>query len=197
MSGVARRTCRILGRLHLSALALAGLLLAASPAAQADQADPRLDALFALLKETQNPLEARLAENQIWQLWMTSDDATVNLLMGRGVDAMSAQDLKGAFKIFTEMIQIAPDFAEAWNKRATVLYLLGAYTESIADIDRTLELEPRHFGALSGLGLCNAELEHDEAALDAFQRALSVNPHMDSVRANAEMIRRKIDGNKI
>jgi tetratricopeptide (TPR) repeat protein len=181
----------------LPALALAGLLLAVSPAAQADQADPRLDALFSLLKETQNPLEARIAESQIWQLWMTSDDATVNLLMGRGVDAMSAQDLKGAFKIFTEMIQIAPDFAEAWNKRATVLYLLGAYPESIADIDRTLELEPRHFGALSGLGLCNAELEHDEAALDAFQRALSVNPHMDSVRANAEMIQRRIDGNKI
>lgn len=178
-------------------IVLAGLVLLSPLAVRADQADPQLDALFALLKETKNPLEAQIVEGQIWQLWMTSDDATVNLLMGRGINAMSAQDLKSAFKIFTEMIQIAPDFAEAWNKRATVLYLLGAYPESIADIDRTLELEPRHFGALSGLGLCNAELEHDEAALDAFQRALSVNPHMDSVRANAEMIQRKIDGKKI
>jgi tetratricopeptide (TPR) repeat protein len=128
---------------------------------------------------------------------MTSKEETVNLLMIRGVDALSADDLKTAFKVFTEMVEIAPDFAEGWNKRATVLYMLGAYPESIADIDRTLELEPRHFGALSGLGLCNAELEHDEAALDAFERALTVNPHMDGARVNAELLRRKIEDKAI
>lgn len=174
------------------------LMLALSPLpAAADQTDPRLAALFDILKETRNPIEAQIAEQQIWSLWMVSNDDTVNLLMARGVDAMSAQDLKTAFEVFTDMIEIAPEFAEGWNKRATVLYMLGAYPESIADIDRTLELEPRHFGALSGLGLCNVELEHDEAALDAFQRALTLNPHMDSVRANAELMQRKIDGKAI
>jgi tetratricopeptide (TPR) repeat protein len=178
------------------ALALC-LLLPAVPPASADQTDPRLIPLFDILKTTRNPIQAQIAEHEIWSLWMTSKEETVNLLMIRGVDALSADDLKTAFKVFTEMVEIAPDFAEGWNKRATVLYMLGAYPESIADIDRTLELEPRHFGALSGLGLCNAELEHDEAALDAFERALSVNPHMDGARANAEALRRKIEDKAI
>jgi tetratricopeptide (TPR) repeat protein len=167
------------------------------PPASADQTDPRLAPLFDILKTTRNPIEAQVAEHEIWSLWMTSNEETVNLLMIRGVDALSADDLKTAFKVFTEMVEIAPDFAEGWNKRATVLYMLGAYPESIADIDRTLELEPRHFGALSGLGLCNAELEHDEAALDAFERALTVNPHMDGARVNAELLRRKIEDKAI
>lgn len=181
----------------IAALATALILAVPSLPVRGDQNDPRLDPLFAILKETTNPIEAQIAEQQIWLLWMSSADDTVNLLMARGVDAMSAQDLKTAFKVFTDLVEIAPDFAEGWNKRATVLYLLGAYPESMADIDRTLELEPRHFGALSGLGLCNVELEHDEAALDAFQRALALNPHMDSVRANAELMQRKIDGKTI
>lgn len=184
------------GSLPGVAIFLASLLLAALPA-RADQNDPRLPPLFDILQTTQDPLEARLAEQRIWRVWMASGDDTVNLLMQQGTAAMSAQDLKTAFRIFTDMIQIAPEFAEGWNKRATVLYLLGAYPESIADIDRTLELEPRHFGALAGLGLCNAELDHEEAALDAFERALAVNPHLDGARANAELMRRKIDGNKI
>lgn len=165
--------------------------------ARADQNDPRLPHLFDILKQTQNPLEAQLAEQQIWRIWMVSPDDTVNLLMLRGVEAMSAQDLKTAFRVFTDVTEIAPEFAEGWNKRATVLYLIGAYPESIADIDRTLALEPRHFGALSGLGLCNAELDRTEAALDAFERALAVNPHMDGARTNAELMRRKIEGDRI
>jgi tetratricopeptide (TPR) repeat protein len=189
---------------HVLAASLAGapalalcLLLPAVPPASADQTDPRLAPLFDILKTTRNPIEAQVVEHEIWSLWMTSNEETVNLLMIRGVDALSADDLKTAFKVFTEMVEIAPDFAEGWNKRATVLYMLGAYPESIADIDRTLELEPRHFGALSGLGLCNAELEHDEAALDAFERALTVNPHMDGARVNAELLRRKIEDKAI
>lgn len=174
------------------------VLLALTPLpAHADQNDPRLKPLFDILKTTENPVEAKVAEHQIWQLWMSSDDDTVTLLMMQGVGAMSEQDLDAALRIFTEMVEIAPDFAEGWNKRATVLYMIGAYPESIADIDRTLALEPRHFGALSGLGLCNAELEREEAALDAFERALAINPHMDGARANAEMMRQRIEGKAI
>lgn len=177
-------------------IGLAASLLLALPA-QSDQNDPRLPPLFDILRETDDPREAQLAERQIWAIWMTAEDETVGLLMRQGLAAMSAEDLKSAFEIFTAMVEIAPDFAEAWNKRATVLYLMGAYLESIADIGRTLELEPRHFGALSGLGLCNAELENDEAALDAFERALAVNPHMDGARANAELIRQRLKGKAI
>lgn len=178
-------------------LLLPALLALGTPPAAADQTDPRLAPLFDLLKTTKSPIEAQAVEQEIWSLWMTSKEETVNLLMHRGIDAMSAEDLKTALKVFSQMVEIAPDFAEGWNKRATVLYLLGAYPESIADIDRTLELEPRHFGALSGLGLCNAEMEHDEAALDAFERALAVNPHMDGVRANAELLRKRIEDKAI
>jgi len=176
---------------------MAVLLGVAPLAAHADQTDPRLHALFDILKTTEDPVKAKLAEHQIWQAWLTSDDPTVTLLMMQGVNAMAKQDLKSALRIFTQLVEIAPGFAEGWNKRATVLYLLGAYPESIADIDRTLALEPRHFGALSGLGLCNVELQKDQAALDAFERALAVNPHMDGARSNAELLRQKIEGNQI
>ena len=186
----------VLGWFVVGIFALAATLPLVSPG-RADQNDPRLPALFDILKNTGSPVEAQAAENQIWTIWMTSNDETVSLLMIRGVDAMSAQNLKGAFEIFSEVVQIAPDFAEGWNKRATVLYLMGAYPESIADIDRTLALEPRHFGALSGLGLCNAELKNEKAALDAFERALAVNPHMDGARANAELMRQRIEGKAI
>lgn len=176
----------------------AGVLFALAPlSAYADQNDPRLAPLFAILKATEDPVEAQVAEHQIWQIWMTSDDDTVTLLMIQGVQAMSEQDLEAALRIFSEMVEIAPDFAEGWNKRATVLYMVGAYPESIADIDRTLALEPRHFGALSGLGLCNAELEQEEAALDAFERALIINPHLAGARANAELMRQRIKGKAI
>lgn len=179
------------------ALATAVLLALAPPAAQADQTDPRLDGLFEILKTTEDPVKAKLAEHQIWQAWLTSNDPTVTLLLMQGVSAMAKQDLKSALRIFTEVVEIAPGFAEGWNKRATVLYMLGAYPESIADIGRTLALEPRHFGALSGLGLCNVELQKDQAALDAFERALAVNPHMDGARTNAELLRQKIEGSRI
>lgn len=183
-------------------LAMLSLLLAligglGVPRAAADQRDPRLEGLFEALQTAGDPLQARIVEQQIWTLWSFSPDDTVNLLMLRGVDALNQQDMKTALAVFTEMVGIAPDFAEGWNKRATVLYLVGAYEAAIADIDRTLELEPRHFGALSGLGLCNVELARDEAALDAFERALALNPHLASVRAHAEALRQRIEGNKI
>lgn len=186
-------------RLLCGTVVLAGGLALAvvAPSARADQNDPRLPALFDVLRATKDPIQAHVTEQGIWRIWMASPDDTVNLLMLRGMDAMSSRDFGTALKVFTQMVEIAPDFAEGWNKRATVLYMLGAYAESIADIGRVLELEPRHFGALSGLGLCNAELQRDEAALDAFERALAVNPHMEGARAHAEMIRRRIEDKAI
>ena len=91
----------------------------------------------------------------------------------------------------------APDFAEGWNKRATVHYMMGNYEASLADIDRTLELEPHHFGALAGLGLVNIELERDEAALDAFERVLKVTPQSQSAKINIEIVKQRIKDKSI
>ena len=153
----------------------------ASGGARADQKDPRLDALFAELQKVTGTLQARTITEQIWAIWTTSDNPEVNRLMKEGVDAMASQDFKVALADFTKMIGIAPDFAEGWNKRATVLWMLNDYEGSMADVDKTLALEPRHFGALWGLGVMDAALEHDEDAIAAFERALAVNPHMDGV----------------
>ena len=102
-----------------------------------------------------------------------------------------------ALKIFDAIVRKAPGFAEGWNKRATVHYMMGNYEASLADIDRTLELEPHHFGALAGLGLVNIELERDEAALDAFERVLKVTPQSQGARHNIEIVKQRIKDKSI
>ena len=117
--------------------------------------------------------------------------------MNTGVAAMSASDFKMAIDAFTKVTQIAPDFAEGWNKLATVHYLTGDYQDSLDEIGHTLELEPRHFGALSGLGLVQVELDHTEQALDAFERALDVYPLMQGARMNADTLRKQLQDKSI
>lgn len=169
----------------------------ASGSAQADQKDPRLDGLFAQLRTVTGTLQARTIVQQIWQIWTTSDKPEVNRLMSEGTDAMAAQDYKTALADFTRMIGIAPDFAEGWNKRATVLWLLDDFEGSMADIDKTLALEPRHFGALWGLGTIQAAQEHDEEAIATFERALAVNPHMDGVSDQIETLKKRVKEKQI
>jgi tetratricopeptide (TPR) repeat protein len=110
---------------------------------------------------------------------------------------MNGDDLDGAFEAFSRVVAMAPKFAEGWNKRATVLFLMGRTAESISDIDHVLVLEPRHFGALSGLGLCNARLQKDKAALEAFQRAAAVDPQSEGIRRNIEETRRRLERHSI
>lgn len=166
-------------------------------AARADQKDPRLDALFVDLKKVTGYLQARTIEQEIWSIWLTAGDPAVNRLMAEGVEAMAAQDYKTALSDFSEIVKLAPDFAEGWNKRATVLYLIGDFKGSLADVDKTLALEPRHFGALSGLGLINSALERDEEAIIAFEKALAVNPHMPGVVANIEYVKKRLKDKEI
>jgi len=165
--------------------------------ARADQKDPRLDALFAQLQTVTGTLQAQTITAQIWAIWTTSDKSEVNQLMSEGTDAMSTQDYKTALADFTKMIGIAPDFAEGWNKRATVLWLLNDYEGSMADIDKTLALEPRHFGALWGLGTIQAALQHDEEAITAFEKALAVNPQMEGVSEQIEALKKRIKDKQI
>src|SRR5260221_4991298 len=185
-------------RALLLGLPIVALLLALGGAgARADQTDPRLDGLFKQLNQTNDADEARGLESQIWAIWTRSGNDDVNQLMDVGSPAMAAQKYEIALKAFNRIIELAPNFAAGWNKRATLYYLIGNYPASLADIKRTLELEPRHFGALAGLGLVNVELDHDEAALAAFERALAVDPHLDSATKNAEALREKIKQRQI
>jgi tetratricopeptide (TPR) repeat protein len=175
-------------------LALAWAALLWSGAASADQNDRRLDGLFERLHITADATDAQAIEEQIWQIWLESDDATVNRLMLEGIAAMNLRQLDLALDRFDRMVEHAPAFAEGWNKRATVYYLMGDFEASVVDIERTLGLEPRHFGALSGLGLIYDAIDQPRAALRSFEAALRLNPHLEGTRDRVEELRRALRG---
>ncbi|HEX9835384.1 MAG TPA: tetratricopeptide repeat protein, partial [Alphaproteobacteria bacterium] len=132
----------------------------------------------------------------IWTIWHVSGDETIDRMMAEGVNAMTFRDLDRALAVFDAMVGKAPNFAEAWNKRATVRYLRGEHRGSIADIERTLALEPRHFGALSGLGLVSLALGRDEAALEAFRRALAVDPYLPGAAERIRELEDRVKGRR-
>ena len=163
----------------------------------ADQNDPRLDELFQKLHDAESVDESVPIQTAIWGLWTQSGSDTVDLLMERGVGAMQQREFDMALTMFNSIVEIKPDFAEGWNKRATLFYLMGRHEDSLKDIDRVVKLEPRHFGALSGAGLVNMALKRPEDALKAFRRALDANPHMPSAQTRAKMLEQFIRGRKI
>lgn len=130
------------------------------------------------------------AERGLWAIWSRSGDAAVDRLMARGVEEMQAEKYKSAIATFGEVVKRKPDFAEGWNKRATVYYLAGEYQKSIADCGEVLKRNPRHFGALSGLGQIYTALERYDEALDWYRKALDVNPNMLGVEFNMKAIER-------
>ena len=160
--------------------------------AVADQNDERLDVLFENLKSTSNLGVIEQLEEQIWSIWLASDDDEINILMKEGVRAMAARDLDTALQTFDKIIAKEPDFAEGWNKRATVYYLQENLTESMQDIQRTLELEPRHFGALSGMGLIFMQLGDDAGALEAYKEVIKIHPNSPSARFYIEALQKRI-----
>jgi len=147
---------------------------------------PRLDALL----RDDNALVRDYAEQGLWALWSRSGDVAVDRLMARGVQEIEAQDYKAAIAAFSEIVRRKPEFAEGWNKRATAYYLAGEYQKSIADCAEVLKRNPRHFGALSGLGLIDTKLERYDDALAWFRKALKVNPNMLGVEFNIKGIER-------
>ncbi len=150
-----------------------------------------LDRLFARLGKATSKEEAQIVEQAIWKLWMTSDSPTAELLLAQAVKASAAGENEAALKILDGLIEVHPDFMEAWNRRATIYFLMGRYTESLADIDQVLAREPRHFGALSGLGMIKRRLGDLAAARTAFGDALAINPNMDGVKRALEEIDRE------
>jgi tetratricopeptide (TPR) repeat protein len=183
---------RAMRRFRLALLALAVML---PGLAAADQTDRRLPGLFERLKgDGLSAVEARVIEAQIWQIWSENSDAEVNAMMRRGVLAMNQDEEVQALASFNAIVQRQPDFAEGWNKRATVYYLMGDFTASVADIEKTLELEPHHFGALSGLGLIYLALDRKAAALKAFEGALAIDPHLVNAKAAVESLKKQLEG---
>ncbi|MGC6517442.1 MAG: tetratricopeptide repeat protein [Candidatus Puniceispirillaceae bacterium] len=148
-------------------------------APMADSRDIVLDGLFTSLQETNDAGDAMRLVSEIWSRWAThpTDDSLTNRL-GRGIEMMNQGDFVHAEAIFTDIITEDPNFAEAWNRRATLYYIQGELSKSRADIANTLALEPRHFGALSGLGMIEYALGNYEGALRAYEQAVEVNPHM-------------------
>jgi len=136
------------------------------------------------------------AEQALWLLWSRSGDAEIDRVMARGVEHMQAGDHAEAIATFSSVISRKPDFAEAWNKRATVYYLAGDYRRSLADCDEVLKRNPRHFGALSGAGMVHVALEQYEQAQDSFRRALEVNPNMVGVELELLRLEERLKGKR-
>lgn len=167
-------------------------VIALSSVAAADQRDARLGELFSRLHRSEDIREIAHLQAYIWSIWSEGADKKSSAWMYDGLLALRGKRFNIALQRFDELVNYDPDFAEGWNKRATVLYFLGRFEESIADIQKVLVLEKRHFGALSGLGLCYEALGDEEAALEAYQRALQVNPHLQFLPEKIERLRKNI-----
>jgi len=178
-------------------LALAVALAGFSLGAAAGQNDARLGPLFEQLRKSTSPAEAEIVESLIWSIWVDAENANVDARMTRGMAAMRSGNHEAALREFDTVTKAAPDFAEGWNKRATIHFLMGDYRASVGDIKRTLALEPRHFGALSGLGMIYLGLGEDAAALKVFQGALEIHPNMEGVRGQVKTLQRKLRGKAI
>jgi tetratricopeptide (TPR) repeat protein len=133
-----------------------------------------------------------LAESSLWQVWSRSGNSEIDALFERGVEQMRRGDADAAIQTFTTIIQKKPDFAEGWNKRATIYYLVGEYEKSLRDCDEVMKRNSNHFGALSGYGQIYLQLDKPERALEYFERALQVNPNLHSVEAATRELRRQL-----
>ena len=150
----------------------------------------RMDDAPALIRALRDPDERvrGTAEEALWAVWSRSGDARVDQLLRRGISEMNGEHFGEAIATFTRIIELKPDFAEGWNKRATVYYLAGDYRHSLADCDEVIKRNPQHFGALSGYGQIYLQLDQPERALEYFRRALEVNPNLDGVQATIDRL---------
>ncbi len=170
--------------------------LALGGAALADTVGPELDRLFATLQGA-SAAEAVRIESDIWRIWSRSGSAAMDLLLERGRKAAEQGDFEAALDHLTALTDHAPDFAEGWNARATVFFQTGAYGPAIADLQRVLALNPRHFGALSGFGMILEEIDRPAQALEAYRAALTLHPHMQGVIEAVSRLEAKTSGSSL
>jgi tetratricopeptide (TPR) repeat protein len=200
--------------MRLSTIVFFGMLAAALPAAAQPldpappDADPeaatvepsresQLDSLFSTLQSTADSRTAKSTESDIIEIWLASGSDTVDLLMDWALGAMEEKNFPLALDYLDRIVAMQPDYVEGWNKRATVHFLVDDYSKAIADIEQTLAREPRHFGALSGLGTIMREIGDNDRAAVAFREALTVDPHLDNVKEALEEIETEVSGEQI
>jgi tetratricopeptide (TPR) repeat protein len=171
------------------------------PPAKLPRADNRrsrgLDFLFGALKVAPDAESAKAVEARIWAIWSQTPSDTASLLMSRVKTAIDRKETDVAIKLLDAVIKLRPDYIEAWNRRATLYYLQNDYGKSLADIREVLIREPRHFGALAGLGMIMQELGDDKRALDAFRKALAINPRLDRIPDLVKTLSEKVEGRDI
>lgn len=173
-----------------------------SPPAQLPRALPAdrakgLDFLFGALKAAPDQASAKHVEGRIWAIWATTPSDTAALLMARVQTALEKKNADLALKLLDAVVKVRPDYIEGWNRRATLRYMKDDYTNALADIREVLAREPRHFGALTGLGMILQELGEDKRALEAYRAALAINPHLQSVPERIRMLTEKVEGRDI
>ena len=166
--------------------------------ANAEERENELNNLFKQLKISE-ATKAIEIENQIWKIWSThpsSDRRGYRLteLLAHGSFLMTKKELNNAYEIFSQIILADPNWPEAWNKRATVLYMLGRYQESQGDINEVLKLEKRHFGALSGQGLVQTELKNYEKAINSYKEVQRIYPSMQAPKVMIPRLKELIKG---
>jgi len=156
-----------------------------------------LDTLFNALKIAPDETTAKAIEDRIWAIWISSGSDTCNLLMSRVKDATDDRDYDLAIKLLDAIVTIKPDYVEAWNRRATLRYIKHDYGLALADIREVLAREPRHFGALAGLGLILQDIGDEKHALQAYQAALAIDPHLRNLSDIVKTLREKVEGRDI
>src|SRR5215475_13058120 len=156
-----------------------------------------IDFLFGALKAAPDETSAKAVEDRIWAVWTGAGNETTNLLMSRAKKAADDKDYDLAIRMLSSIIEIKPDFTEAWNRRATVYFLKTDYANSMADIGKVLAREPRHFGALSGLGLILQDVGDDKHALEAYRRAVKLYPRLQKIPDLVKSLQEKVEGRDI
>ncbi|MGE3148591.1 MAG: tetratricopeptide repeat protein [Pseudorhodoplanes sp.] len=172
------------------------------PPAKTPRVQPRdrtrnLDFLFGALKVAPDDISAKAIEDRIWAVWALSPSPTATLLMDRVKTAIEGQDTDLAIRLLDSIVEIKPDYVEAWNRRATLYFMRGEYGRSMADIRHVLALEPRHFGAIAGMGYILQETGNDKQALEVFRRALQVHPRLKRVPDTVKTLEEKVEGRAI
>lgn len=175
-------------------LALALVACGQSDSAGGLKADPALDAMFTALGSAESAEAAAPLEAEIWSHWADSGSPTVNVLLERAAAAESAGDPDRAIRFLNEASTLAPDYAEPWNRRASIAYDTEDYPGAVSAIQEALKREPRHFGALAGLGLIYEELGQERAALEAFRAALAVHPYYEVALEGVRRLEPRVDG---
>jgi tetratricopeptide (TPR) repeat protein len=156
-----------------------------------------LDFLFGALKAAPDEVSAKHVEARIWAIWIQTPSDTASLLMTRAKTAVDAKKIDVAIKLLDSVIKLRPDYIEAWNRRATLYYMQNDYGRSLADIQQVLIREPRHFGALAGLGMIMQEVGDEKRALEAYRKALAVNPHLEKIPEQVKALTEKVEGRDI